>query len=316
MSSLADLPDLTGFFSYSRRDDENSQGSLSRLRAQILSELRLQLGSNLRLWQDTEAIPDGAEWEGEIKKAISESLFFIPIVTPSSVASKHCHMELEAFLDREETLGRNNLVFPLLYVRVPALEKDELWRQDPALDVIGRRNYFDWQKFRYRSVTEGEIAERIGKFCQSIVESLQQPWVSPEERRAAEAAEAQRMADRARRIAEQAARDQEEKNQQQAEAEARQQVERQDRAAEEAEKRRIAEQMRRDQQEKDRQRAEAEALRQAEQQRRAAAKAQRIAEKARLNQETKKRQQAKTDAWLRGKWAQWAALRTTPKRDA
>ena len=76
MSSLADLPDLVGFFSYSRRDDEHSLGALSRLRARIQSELRLQMGRDFRLWQDTAAIPEGARWENEIKRAISESVFF------------------------------------------------------------------------------------------------------------------------------------------------------------------------------------------------------------------------------------------------
>jgi hypothetical protein len=193
MPSLAELPDLKGFFSYSRRDDEHSQGSLSRLRAQIFNELRLQLGCDFKLFQDTVAIPEGTEWEDEIKRAISESVFFIPIVTPSSVASIHCRKEFEAFLDREQALGRKNL-----YVRVLALEKEELWRQDPLLAIIGRRQYFDWQKFRHRSFTEGEIAERIEQFCQNIVESLHQPWISPAERRAAEEVEAQREAERRR----------------------------------------------------------------------------------------------------------------------
>jgi hypothetical protein len=60
MPLLADLPELVGFFSYSRRDDQNAEGALSRLRARIYSELRLQLGRDLRLWQDTAAIPEGA----------------------------------------------------------------------------------------------------------------------------------------------------------------------------------------------------------------------------------------------------------------
>jgi hypothetical protein len=198
MLSLAERPDLVGFFSYSRRDDAHSQGSLSRLRAQIYNELRLQLGFDFRLWQDTVAIPEGAEWEGEINKAIAESVFFIPIVTPSSVASIHCRMEFEAFLGREEELGRKNLVFPLLYVRVPALEKEELWRQDPLLGIVGRRQYIDWQRFRHRSFTEAEIAEKIEQFCRNIVESLQQPWVSPADRRAAEEVDAQREGERRR----------------------------------------------------------------------------------------------------------------------
>ena len=101
MSSLADLPDLVGFFSYSRSDDEHTDKALSLLRRRIRSELRLQLGRDLRLWQDTEAIPFGTLWEGEIKKAIAESVFFIPIITPSAVNSPYCRMEFEAFLERE-----------------------------------------------------------------------------------------------------------------------------------------------------------------------------------------------------------------------
>jgi hypothetical protein len=66
MSSLADLPELVGFFSYSREDDEGSKGALSALRDAIHRELDAQLGrshSNFRLWQDKEAIATGKLWE-------------------------------------------------------------------------------------------------------------------------------------------------------------------------------------------------------------------------------------------------------------
>src|SRR5580704_12376544 len=161
MSSLLNLSELVGFFSYSRRDDEHSEGALSRLRARIYAELRLQLGREFRLWQDTAAIPDGALWEDEIKRAIDESAFFIPIVTPSAVASGHCRVEFESFLKREAALGRRNLIFPILYVRVPELEQAAQWRADPLLSIIGTRQYIDWHRFRHRSLAEPEIAERI-----------------------------------------------------------------------------------------------------------------------------------------------------------
>jgi flagellar biosynthesis GTPase FlhF len=245
MPSLADLPDLAGFFSYSRRDDEDSDHSLSDLRKKIYRELGLQLGRDFKLFQDI-TIAEGTDWGDEIDRAISESVFFIPILTPRSVASKHCRLEFQTFLEREEALGRKNLVFPLLYVRVPELEREEEWRQDPLLGMMGRRQHFDWQKFRHRSITESEIAARVAQFCQNIVESLRQPWVSPAERRAVEEAEA-------RGIAEQTRLDQEEKERQQAKAEAWQHAEQRRRATEEAEARRIAEQARLDQEEKKRQ---------------------------------------------------------------
>lgn len=199
MSSLADLPELVGFFSYSRRDDQNSEGALTRLRARIYSELRLQLGRELRLWQDTAAIPEGSLWEQEIKSAIAEAAFFVPIVTPSAVGSKHCRVEFTSFLERERELGRSNLIFPLLYVRVPALEREDQWRDDPVLATIGTRQYSDWQDYRHRDLREPEVARKIELFCRNIVEALRQPWLSLEERRAAEAKGRQAEEDEAKR---------------------------------------------------------------------------------------------------------------------
>src|SRR5262249_35085787 len=125
MSSLADIPELVGFFSYSREDDADSRGALSALRGRIQGELRGQLGRSaktFRLWQDKEAIPSGTLWETEIKNAIAQSAFFIPIITPTAVASPYCKVELGSFLSREAALGRDDLVFPILYIDVPALQ--------------------------------------------------------------------------------------------------------------------------------------------------------------------------------------------------
>jgi hypothetical protein len=78
MSSLADLPEIIGFFSYSREDDEAFKGALSALRGAIHRELGARLGrsrTNFRLWQDQEAIAPGKLWETEIKKAVEQAYF-------------------------------------------------------------------------------------------------------------------------------------------------------------------------------------------------------------------------------------------------
>src|SRR5271165_1326783 len=124
MASLGELENLVGFFSYSREDDEDSRGRLSDLRDAIGRELASQLGrskgQNFSLWQDVNAIAPGKLWEQEIAKAIEESAFFIPIVTPRAIASPYCKSEFESFLAREKALCRNDLVFPILYISVPA----------------------------------------------------------------------------------------------------------------------------------------------------------------------------------------------------
>src|SRR5262249_21649104 len=125
MSSLADAPDLVGFFSYSREDDEGSGGKLSKLGERIQAELRGQLGrANFTLWQD-KSIAHGEWWEEEIKSAIARSVFFIPIITPTAVRSRQWKFEFDSFLAREKELGRHDLVFPILYISVPELAHAE-----------------------------------------------------------------------------------------------------------------------------------------------------------------------------------------------
>ena len=124
MSSLADLSYLVGFFTYSREDDEGSNRALSGLREAIQNELSAQLGrthKDFRIWQDKSAISLGTLWEKQISQGVSESVFFIPIITPRALRSQHCAYEFQAFLARESELGRDDLVFPILYIPVPGL---------------------------------------------------------------------------------------------------------------------------------------------------------------------------------------------------
>src|SRR5262245_60270880 len=197
MSSLADAPDLVGFFSYSREDDEGSGGKLSKLRERIQEELRGQLGRtkrDFRLWQDKVAIAHGELWEDRIKSAVAESVFFIPIITPTAVVSSYCKFEFDSFLAREKELGRSDLVFPIIYIPVPALTVDR-WRQDPLLSIISSRQYVEWQNLRHLDASSTEVALRVEELCANICRALQEEWLSPEERQQAEAgrvAEAER----------------------------------------------------------------------------------------------------------------------------
>ena len=98
MASLAQLSELVGFFSYSREDDEAFRGSLSALRDAVQRELGAQLGRtkrNFRLWQDQEAIAPGKDWKAEITKAVEQSVFFIPIVTPKRQSQSLLKPKLE-----------------------------------------------------------------------------------------------------------------------------------------------------------------------------------------------------------------------------
>jgi hypothetical protein len=185
MASLASLPEVVGFFSYSREDDEAFKGALSTLRGGIQRELSAQLGRSkrsFRLWQDQEAIAPGKLWETEMKTAVEQSVFFIPIVTPRTVNSQYCKFEFDSFLAREKTLGRTDLVFPILYIALAALEHEAQWRADPVLSIIGSRQYVDWRPLRHLDIDSTAVREATERFCGKIVEALNEPSISPEER--------------------------------------------------------------------------------------------------------------------------------------
>ncbi len=276
MSSLADLREIVGFFSYSREDDSDSLGALSALRSRIQGELRGQLGrtaKTFRLWQDKEAIPFGAVWEAEIKTAAAQSVFFIPIITPTVVASQYCRFELEAFLAREAELGRSDLIFPILYIDVPALEDSARRQNDPVLSLIAKRQYVDWRKLRHRDVHTTEVSEAVEQFCRNVRDALNKPWLSPAERAAQEkAAAAQRAEDDRKR--------------QEAEAR-RQEEEERKRAAAARERARAEEERRQREEEAEQRRTEERRLREEARAKRLAAQEQRRAEK-----EERRRQRA------------------------
>jgi hypothetical protein len=196
MPALSDLPELIGFFSYSREDDEDFDHSLSKLRTRIQNELRGQLGrsrESLRLWQDREAIPPGTLWASEIQAAIGQSVFFIPIVSPRVVRSGYCGIEFREFLERERQLRRRDLVFPILFINVPELTGEKAGDEHPVLDVIAERQYVDWREFRYDPDSPA-VRRQVADFCEKIATTLRRtpPQDEDEKRRAYEAEQVRR----------------------------------------------------------------------------------------------------------------------------
>ncbi|HLW90569.1 MAG TPA: toll/interleukin-1 receptor domain-containing protein [Roseiarcus sp.] len=232
MPALSDLPEIIGFFSYSRDDDRDSDGGLSQLRRRIQNELRGQLGrseTTLRLWQDAEAIPPGTLWESQISGAVQQACFFIPIISPRVINSKFCQIEFQRFLAREKELGRTDLVFPIIYIRVPQLKDEARWREHPVLSVIGVRQYVDWSDFRF-DLANPQVGRAVADFCGNIIAALERDAPDP---RAEEETARKRATREAERLAEERAAEDRRRRDAEAEETAR--------AAEEKRRRELAE---------------------------------------------------------------------------
>lgn len=97
--------DPIGFWSYTRHDDPHSDGELSQLRVLVGKAMGLQFGAEIKLRNDVDAISFGADWAGEIERTIGKTSFFMPIVTPRFLKSRHCFDEFEQFRKRMRELA-------------------------------------------------------------------------------------------------------------------------------------------------------------------------------------------------------------------
>ena len=168
-----------GFFSYAPRDDRLSDGALAGLRKRIHHELELRFGCEFRLWQLEAAFPAGPQRHEQVRSAIGESEFFIPLVTPSALVSDQCGEEYRRFLGREAALGRYDLVFPLLYVDVPELEAPDFEACDPRVRLIAERRWFDWRELRHLPLSSEEVSRNVARFCGRIAEALRREHPPP-----------------------------------------------------------------------------------------------------------------------------------------
>jgi len=162
-----------GFWSYSHQDDDWSRRELTALREHVRSELNLALGEDVRIWQDV-AIPYGSKWETTIINALDEASFFIPIITPRFFRSEFCVKELSIFRERENKLGRENLIFPIQFADISDLRDDELPFRDAAESIlfIRSRKIFDFSQ--HRGATETHKQSILREFCLVIRKSLRE----------------------------------------------------------------------------------------------------------------------------------------------
>lgn len=80
-----------------------------------------------------------------------------------------CRDELVQFLAREKELGRNDLVFPLLYLDTPALTDEAVQQSDELANTLAARQRDDWRKLRVNSLESAKVRRRITALASAIL---------------------------------------------------------------------------------------------------------------------------------------------------
>jgi hypothetical protein len=172
-----------GFWSYTSSDDRNSIGRLSQWRVLLTNALQLEIGQRpvVHIFQDASAIPQGSEWEAEIHKALGQSCFLIPIVTPAFLQSPWCCIEVTWFREREIALGRSDLIFPLQYIDTADIDPDnpEDCHDPGVLRLLRARQRTDFRDLRFRVPGSEEVSERIAALAFAIRSALRRSVAVP-----------------------------------------------------------------------------------------------------------------------------------------
>ena len=173
----------TGFWSYSSSDDESSRGRLSQLRARLAAELQQQIGRNekVNIFQDVAALPPGAAWERQIGEALNDSSFIIPILTPAFLQSEWCCREVMQFRQKEASLGREDLIFPIQYIDVKHVDTDrkEECHDKEVFALLHTRQLVDFRSLRFRDYDSEEVSLKVEVIARAIRESLRDATRQP-----------------------------------------------------------------------------------------------------------------------------------------
>jgi F-box protein 11 len=166
------------FMSYVRLDDKYEEGRLTELRQRLESEVKMRTGLPFRIFQDRQDIRWGQNWKRRIHESLDQVTFLIPILTPSFFESDACRDELTTFLEREAELDRGDLILPIYYVGIPALDGEQP-NDDPIIATIRERQSFDWRPLRFEPPQSPTVGRAFEQLALNIRATLGEVEVQP-----------------------------------------------------------------------------------------------------------------------------------------
>jgi Domain of unknown function (DUF4268)/TIR domain len=162
------------FLSYVRADDQHEGGLITRFRERLSAEVRMQTGREFRIFQDRDHISWGENWQARIDKTLDAVTLLIPIITPSFFESRACRREVRRFLERERSLGRDDLILPVYYVGTPLMDDPDLRETDEVAKALGTRQYIDWRELRFDELHSKPCRVALAELARQVRDALAQ----------------------------------------------------------------------------------------------------------------------------------------------
>lgn len=166
------MPRTVAFFSYTRADDNASAGILSKARALLEKRVHVKYGHKINIFQDTDDIKYGDNWKRRLDAALDEANYLLPIITPLFFNSEPCREELSRFLEKSKSLGRDDLVVPILFLDTPALGNVERLSKDALIGAINQSQWADWRAHEDKIAIDQNFHSDINRLAQRIVDKV------------------------------------------------------------------------------------------------------------------------------------------------
>ena len=155
------------FMSYVRFVDQHEGGKLTQFRERLAAEVQVQTGEEFLIFQDRQDIAWGQNWKTRIDEALDTVTLLIPIITPGFFRSQPCRDEITRFLEREQRLGRDDLILPVYYVSTPELDDPERREADDLARVVAARQHADWRELRHEPFTSPVVRKALDQLARS-----------------------------------------------------------------------------------------------------------------------------------------------------
>jgi len=129
-------------------------------------------GNEFKIFQDNDSIAIGKNWKRQIEESLDEAIFFIPVITPSFFTSNYCRDELQRFLERENKLHRDDLIFPIYYMSSPLLEDDAQQEADEIAQAVSIHQRVDWRELRFEAFNAPQTGRALANLASDICNVL------------------------------------------------------------------------------------------------------------------------------------------------
>lgn len=166
-SQVIPVEAVAGFWSYAHEDDKLDGGSILDLAHRVADEYNFLSGEPIEIFVDRSSMAWGDNWRERIDSALSQTTFFIPIITPRYFTRPECRRELLEFAGKARSLGVSELLLPILYTETPNLATESM---DEAIALIDRTQYEDWRSTRLLDPNSSEYKVAVNALARHVLQ--------------------------------------------------------------------------------------------------------------------------------------------------